>query len=398
MFVNFDLSIYVNLLNHCVPVRLCCVCIPQNAGIAPQVDKYTRAVRACTANGKWQTALRIFDSAVSRQLPVGHLGDDAHGLEGSDENSGGNSYGWQMRGLWAAAVEACGEGGQWEQAKELLVRMNEVVEEDRASSSVRSSSSSGSRSLDKLGDPRSSLGSRLGSSSLSSEQQPGPQFEGRAFAHAIKACERAGQWRRAIELLNMGRANGVLEYFGSTAGFSSSSSSSIRRNSNGYGSISDVSEGDDDSLPPILPFNMVLATLGRSGQWREALALLDELEAAADARARAQERQNAAASSSSSSGMPAFQRPGVQTPPPRLPAPDLVSYNSCVAACGRSGEWAAALRVLSRLKPRGIQPDKVLWKCVFSFLFLYFFCNAAAFAPLLRKVVVLPSFQFYRPQ
>lgn len=352
---KFDLLIYVNLLNHCMPVRLCCVFIPQNAGIAPQVDKYTRAVRACTANGKWQTALRIFDSAVSRQPPVGRLGDDANGLEGSDENCGGKSYGWQMRGLWAAAVEACGEGGQWEQATELLARVNEVFEEDGASSSVRSSSSSGSRGLDKLGDPRSSLGSRQDSSSLSSEQQPGPQFEERAFAHAIKACERAGQWRRAIELLNKGRANGVLEYFGPTAGFSSST----RRNSNGYGSIS---EGDDDSLPPVLPFNMVLATLGRSGQWREALALLDELEAAADARARARERQNAASAAppSSSSGMPAFQRPGVETPPPRLPAPDLVSYNSCVAACGRAGEWGAALRVLSRLKPRGIQPDKVI--------------------------------------
>lgn len=340
----------------------------------PQVDKYTRAVRACTANGKWQTALRIFDAAVSRQLPAGSgnadsaLGGAAGGAGGSSGD--GNSYGWQMRGLWAAAVEACGEGGQWEQATELLARMNEVFEEDGNTGSAAASKSS-PRRFDQLSDPTSSFHLEQ------PQQQPGPQFEGRAFAHAIKACERAGQWRRAIELLNKGRANGVLEYFGPSSGFSSNNN---RRSRSGFGSSDEtaaVNDDDDESLPPVLPFNMVLATLGRSGQWREALALLDELEAAADARARAQERQKAltaaaaAAAASSAKGassglasgapsMPAFQRPGVQAPPPRLPAPDLVSYNSCVAACGRAGEWSAALRVLSRLKPRGIQPDKVI--------------------------------------
>jgi pentatricopeptide repeat domain-containing protein 1 len=355
--------------------------------VVPRVDKYTCAVRACTANGKWQTALRVFDSAASL-LPAGDGSADDSGAGGAAAGRGNS--GWQLRGLWAAAVEACGEGGQWEKATELLARMDRAflggaAQPGAAELTTAPTNGGGGGSgggLDGFGGRLGGSESDEGQGEQLRERRRPPRFEGRAFAHAIKACERAGQWRRAVELLNKGRANGVLEYFGpasASSGFSSSGASSSSR--------SEVSDGDEDedgdALPPVLPYNMVLAALGRSGQWREALALLDELEAAADARAREKERRDAAqeallaAVSASVSGaaaagasggeaaaegeaplVPAFQRP--RPPAARLPLPDLVSYNSCVAACGRAGEWAAALRVLSRLKPRGVQPDKVL--------------------------------------
>jgi pentatricopeptide repeat domain-containing protein 1 len=340
-------------------------------------------VRACTANGKWQTALRVFDSAASL-LPAGDGSADDSGAGGAAAGRGNS--GWQLRGLWAAAVEACGEGGQWEKATELLARMDRAFLGGAAQPDAAELTTAPTNGGGGSGGGLDGFGGRLGGSESDEgqgeqlrERRRPPRFEGRAFAHAIKACERAGQWRRAVELLNKGRANGVLEYFGpasASSGVSSSGTSSSSR--------SEVRDGDEDedvdgvdALPPILPYNMVLAALGRSGQWREALALLDELEAAADARAREKERRDAAqeallaAVSASVSGaaaagasggeappVPAFQRP--RPPAARLPLPDLVSYNSCVAACGRAGEWAAALRVLSRLKPRGVQPDKVL--------------------------------------
>ena len=92
---------------------------------------------------------------------------------------------------------------------------------------------------------------------------------------ALKACERAGQWRRALSLLDQARAAGLLEYPATTA----------LAEEPGPGAASWPGEvGDQDptssspppssALPAILPYNMVLASLARGGQWATALALL----------------------------------------------------------------------------------------------------------------------------
>ena len=288
----------------------------RGADFLPRLDTYTRAVQACSRTGRWKTALRTFDTASSlilaqlqrqrdERLAAAAEGEEGDGgaKEGTGEEerddeettivlddspmAGATTVHVQaaivdddlsdvsaeaarfwtqseqraFQELWVAALEACGNGAQWEKAIELLERMDDEICPEKGV--VRSAQS------------KTTL---MGGSLV----EPSPA----AFVHAIRACEKAGQWRRALAILTLAREKGQL-------------------------------------ARSVLPFNLVMGSLAKGGQWREACAILTELESAADSKVRVQHRRE--------SGFMVRSHPAIQpsSHPASQPASQPASHFTC---------------------------------------------------------------------
>ena len=49
-----------------------------------------------------------------------------------------------------------------------------------------------------------------------------------------------------------------------------------------------------------------------------------------------------------------------------MPKPDVVTYNSVITACEKSGQWEAAEQVLKEMKAVGVQPDVITHSALIS--------------------------------
>ena len=121
-----------------------------------------------------------------------------------------------------------------------------------------------------------------------------------AVTAAIGACQLTGQWRRALDLLERAREMGVLR--------------------GNY----------------VQPFNLVLGSLSKGGRWEEASELLREMEQSADRTARLRVRAGLPGTSNDGGVDVVDGVDGMEDDDePSIPAPNLVSYNSVIAACSR---------------------------------------------------------------
>ena len=165
--------------------------------------------------------------------------------------------------------------------------------------------------------------------------------------------------------------------------------------------------------PDIISYNAVLSALGKGGQWRRALALLDSLRKAERQRLLQQDEldekggeaaEAAVVEWAAEKGGPGglvnpvaaealmrrfSEEGGADGKPPRpppsdvldldvkgdaddndnigppttaaLPAPDLISYTSTISACAEVGQWKPALEVLAQIREAGIAPSTLTY-------------------------------------
>jgi len=100
----------------------------QSYGLEPDVYSYAAALDACDKAGQWEAALRLLASMRGSDDSGGGSGDIIGGLNcssltGTGVSNGGSSSSVGVRPnahCYAAAIGACGRGGQWQKALELL--------------------------------------------------------------------------------------------------------------------------------------------------------------------------------------------------------------------------------------------------------------------------------------
>ena len=147
-----------------------------------------------------------------------------------------------------------------------------------------------------------------------------------SYASAIKACERVGQWQRALLLLKDMVAQQI--------------------------------------EPDVITFTSAIAACASGGEWKRAVALLETMRACGvEPNAIS---YNAAISACEKGGkwsraislLDEMQTRGVQ--------PDVISFSAAISACEKGGQWERALALLDETPSRGVAPDVIIYSAAIS--------------------------------
>ncbi|CAJ1427927.1 unnamed protein product, partial [Effrenium voratum] len=163
-----------------------------------------------------------------------------------------------------------------------------------------------------------------------------------SFSSCISACEKAGEWQRALDLLCLMPTQEV-----SPNAYSFSSAISACQKSSEWQQALAVFSAMTSSLAPdVFACSGAISACEPDGQWKQGLALLSSmghwhiipnivcLSAAISACGRGEAWQAAMAL--------------WRDLPRRFLRPDAVCFNSAISACEKSGRWREALDLLSR--------------------------------------------------
>lgn len=153
------------------------------------------------------------------------------------------------------------------------------------------------------------------------------------FTTAITACGKAGQWERALGLLEEMEGAGQPQ--------------------EGGGQQSTVA-----IAPNVAAINAAISACARAGRADSALGLLNRMVAregegfvGSIRTSDGLERQNRSESPSST------PRGKASEEGPAWPAADSVSFNSAMEACAISGRWKEGATLLARMREAGVRPD-----------------------------------------
>lgn len=144
------------------------------------------------------------------------------------------------------------------------------------------------------------------------------------YGEAIAACGSAGQWRQAVDLLQQMAGKGV-------AADDRCYREAIKACGDGEQWVRAVGLYNRMRMigvaPGILSHNAIITALGKAGRLKEALAILK----------RMQQHQ-------------AQGRPDI--------APDVGTYNAVIFACEEGGHWEQAFSLLEEMKTIGVRPNE----------------------------------------
>ena len=131
--------------------------------------------------------------------------------------------------------------------------------------------------------------------------------------------------------------------------------------------------------PDVISYGAVISILGRTMRWQQALLLLDECD----------NRKMVKASAKASVKV----RPGVKSPEVDR-VPDLICFNSALAACGKGLQWLKACTLLIAMTEKKVRPDTVSistlittlgnamhWQLALWYFSRYHFSYPAALSP-----------------
>ena len=155
------------------------------------------------------------------------------------------------------------------------------------------------------------------------------------FTTAITACGKAGQWERAL---------GLLEEMG------------------GAGQPQAQEEGGQRSTfgiaPNVAAINAAISACARAGRAERALGLLNRM-ATCDGRKLVGSIRIGGGIDGQDKGSSDSSTPRTEAPEegPAWPAADSVSFNSAMEACAVSGRWQEGATLLSRMREAGVRPD-----------------------------------------
>jgi len=259
-------------------------------GLEPDVVTYSSVISACSKSGEWQQALRILREMAEAGVAPNEV-----------------SY--------SAAISACEPSGEWVMAQRLLLEMPKVGLSPGVfayCSAIAAASKGGAwREAIKL---------------LLRMRRVGVAPNTATCNAAIDACAKSAEWQAAIGLL---RRMLLHDRFASAAAKKSAAGATV------HWPAADA-----------ISFNSVLAACDRAGEWRTALAVREQMDAARisanevtdntllSALARAGQWQPALAL------LQAIQRQHARTRDLAVP------ICTAAAACETAGQWRAALRLV----------------------------------------------------
>ena len=146
------------------------------------------------------------------------------------------------------------------------------------------------------------------------------------YNSAIAACEKGGEWKRALNVLSQMRADGIAPGVKAyTAAIAACARASPSQTTVALGLLAQMkkqaAEGDKNAVPNVITYSAAINSCAHTGEWRRSLDLLD-----------------------------AMQREGLR--------PDRIAYNSVLNACRTGGAPREALGVWDAMIDRaGIKPD-----------------------------------------
>ncbi|CAE8631246.1 unnamed protein product [Polarella glacialis] len=258
--------------------------------VIPNEISYNAAMSACGNAGQWQEALRLLSTMPATNLFPSEV-----------------SY--------AQAISACRLRGQWQTALGLFSTMPDM--------DVIPSETSYNAAIGTLGDEGQwLLALRILNAMPALKLLP----DKISYISAIRACDKGGQWEVALVLLSAMPDQDVLpnEYHYTVA---------IRACGHAgqwQGALSLLSNMPGmQLLPDEVSQNEAIGACGSGGQWREALSLLSAM-------------------------------PDVQL------TPNQVSYAKSITACGQSGQWQVALSLLKSMPKEGLIPEEICYNAAMS--------------------------------
>ena len=155
----------------------------------------------------------------------------------------------------------------------------------------------------------------------------GPVSRARRYNAAITACEKGGQFLRAMSLLDEMKSLNV-------------------------------------SMPDLISYNAAIAACEADAHWRQALALLDEM----------QDRGIVPDVISCSAAISACEKAAQWRPAltvlnvmrDRGVEPNVISYSAAISACGKAAQWKVALALLRDMRAEGLRPDVITYNAAIS--------------------------------
>ena len=167
----------------------------------------------------------------------------------------------------------------------------------------------------------------------------GTGLDGMALTSAMHACQQLGLADEALHYLEAMKGLGERDGDG---GIATSSGPTSARNTNGR-----KREGARQALrgPDGVAYRLAISACARSpdGRWRDGIRLLDEMDELASSLESAG-RKRAASDL----------------------RPDVVAYTAAIAGCSVAGEYARAIRLISRMRGEGVKPNVVTFSAVIN--------------------------------
>ncbi len=282
-------------------------------GLVPNVRAYVTYLRALQQLGQWKESLQALGQARRQNVLLSR---------GSSAGSGQEAL------ALGTVVQTCGRAGRWREVLALLTSLppsHSALVADVGSSTLHTL-------LDVLladGRPREAVAVMQGMA-----QEVGVVPTLASVNRLLEGLARSGDWVLCHELL-LGAAQGMEARFGVRPEVSCFSVVM----STAAGAAAGRGAAAHDELLGLLPamaarhglqpdrvaYNVHANLHRRAGNWRDTLALLEDMRA---------------------KGTPDL-------------APDVFTYSTAMAACGEAGEWAQALSLLDEMRAAGVAPNLV---------------------------------------
>ena len=250
----------------------------------PNAVVYSSAISACARSHPPQPeqALKLLREAVEEnELPMNVVG-------------------------FNAAISACAQAGDWENAITILTRMEDALTNNTSSFLVPAPDGV-------------TYGTVLAACEISEQwelvlkyakvmAQKGLELDGLAITSCLHACQQ------------LGLADEAMRYLDSMKSLPESVQQTER---------SQRSDGRKPlSGPDAVAYRLAISACARGGAWREGIRLLEEFESAT----------------------------GVK--------PDVVAYTSAITGCEYAGQWTDALFLLERMRKDGVPPNEVTFAAI----------------------------------
>lgn len=309
----------------------------RSEGVSEDARTSSIAITACGRAGEWQQALSLIDNMGRAEDPAV---PDVMSVN--------------------AAMAACARAGECEQALLILRRMisTHLTSDPRSRDDPLAATDESSSSISSRGNKKSR---RSGSHAMDQESGNGGQSERLfpppdvvSFNTAMEACAKVGRWREGATLLHRMREVGITPDVRSYGG----TFACLRAGgqwAQALDLLAEMEAGADYGLHADLGcYGIVLSTLAEAGEWERALEILrrlqdhgsaapagadvEESDAAGDVegRARSARREAAVVSACAAAG------------------PNLICYNTVLAACANAGAWSPALALLKEMEEQGL--------------------------------------------
>lgn len=248
-------------------------------GILPNAVVYSSAISACARSQppEPEQALRLLREAVEEnELPMNVVG-------------------------FNAAISACAQAGDWENAISILTRMEDAVSNNTSSYLVPSPDDVTYGTV--LAACEKSEQWELVLKYAREMTESGLELDGLSITSCLHACQQ------------LGLADEAIRYLDTMKSLSQSNKQTTRHQR--YDGRKPLSG------PDAVAYRLAISACARGGAWREGIRLLEEF----------------------------ATETGIK--------PDVVAYTSAITGCEYAGQWRDALFLLDRMRKDDVQPNEV---------------------------------------